>query len=326
MKKTILASAIAAATFSGAALAQESNLPTLYGNIQYVVYHADVTGGANGLEHADNGTTLGVKHDHEIAPGITGFFKLELEGINADDKGASNGIDGLDEAYIGVKGDSFGQIWVGSDDSTYESAIDKIANFYEFGAYNFGGGYETGEGDLIQYKSPSFGGLTVGAAVQVNGDLDDASLSDKSGEKSFPYQLAATYSVDNLELALAMDSNDGAGGADNENTYGLRATFDMDALSLTGQYQTRKDSGDRYGIHAVYALGANQFAASYEMDVADDSNDTERNTITVQALHNLSDHMYVYVEGYAGAGDDGVYGVASESERSAVAVGGVYYF
>ncbi|WP_375172434.1 porin [Marinobacter sp.] len=335
MKKTLIASAVAAATFSGSALAMESaselaarmdSMPQVYGNIQYVVYHADVKGGENGLEHADNGSTIGVKHDHEIAPGITGFFKLELEGLAADDKDRESGLEDVDEAYIGVKGDSFGQLWVGSDDSTYESAIDKIANFYEFAAYNFGGGYETGEGDLIQYQTPSFGGLTLGAAVQINGDLDDASLPDKSGEKSYPYQLAATYAVDNLELAVAMDSNDSAGGDNNENTYGLRATVGLDALSLTGQYQTRKDVGDRYGVIAVYSMGANQFAASYELDVADDPSDTERDTITLQALHNLSDHMYVYVEGYLGNGDDGVYGVANESERSALAVGGVYYF
>jgi len=138
--------------------------------------------------------------------------------------------------------------------------------------------------------------------------------------------LAATYAVDNVELAVAMDSNDGAGGPNNENTYGLRATVGLDALSLTGQFQTRKDVGDLFGAHAVYSMGANQFAASYELAVADDANDTEASTITLQALHNLSDHMYVYVEGYLGDGDDGVYGVANESERSALAVGGVYYF
>lgn len=329
MKKTLIASAVAAATFSGAALAQESNLPTVYGNIQYVVQYSDVKGGENGLAHQDNGSTLGVKHDHEIAPGITGFFKLEMEGLNADDKDAEDdnaGLNELDEAYIGVKGDSFGQLWVGSDDSTYESAIDKIVNFYEYADYNLGSSYETGEGDLIQYMTPSFGGLTLGAAVQINGDLDDETLSDKSGEKSYPYQLAAIYEMDALELAVAMDSNDGAGGPNNENTYGLRATFDADNLSVTGQYQTRKDVGDLYGIIGVYTLGANQFAASYEMAVADDEDDTEQSTITLQALHNLSDHMYVYVEGYLGDGDDGVYGVANESERSNLAVGGVYYF
>ncbi|MCM0610909.1 porin [Marinobacter sediminum] len=325
MKKTLLASAIAAATaFSGAAAAAE--MPTVYGNIQYALIYDDVKGGDNGINHRDNGSTLGVSHDHEIAPGITGFFKLELEGINADDKAASNGIDSLDEAYIGVKGDSFGQVWVGSDDSTYERAIDTIANFYEAADGSIGGSYDTGEGDLIQYASPSFGGLTVGAAVQVNGD-------GTTGGKSYPYQLAAIYAVDNLELAVAMDSNDGTTGyssttadVNNENTYGLRATYSMGDMSLTGEYQTRKDVGDLYGIQGVYALGANQFALSYEMAVADDAADTEQNTVTLQALHNVSDNMYVYVEGYLGGGDDGVYGVADESEASVAALGAVYYF
>lgn len=327
MKKTLIASAIAAATFSGAALAQDSNLPTVYGNIQYALVYSDVTGGDHGIDHRDNGSTLGVLHDHEIAPGITGFFKVELESIDADDKAVSGGIDSLDEAYIGVKGDSFGQIWVGSDDSTYESAIDTIANFYEAADLNLGGSYETGEGDLVQYRSPSFGGLTLGAAVQINGD-------NKTGGKSYPYQLAAIYTIDNLELAVAMDSNDGsleyssanALSTNNENTYGLRGTYTAGDLSVTGEYQTRDEVGDLYGVQGVYTMGPNQFALSYELGVADDANDTEQSTVTVQALHNVSDHMYVYVEGYLGGGDDGVYGVADESEASVAALGAVYYF
>jgi len=333
MKKTILASAIAAATFSGAALAQESNLPTVYGNIQYALAYSDVENEAgakaNGIDHFDNGTTLGIAHDHEIAPGITGFLKLELEGIGADDKAGSSGIDSLDEAYIGVKGDSFGQVWVGSDDSMYESAIDEIFNFYEVGS-DIGGNYETGEGDLIQYLSPSFGGLKLGAAVQVNGD-------STTGGKSYPYQLAAMYTVDALELAFAMDSNDGTTeysgtGADinNENTYGLRASFNLEDLRLTASYETRKDVADVFGLMGVYTLGANQFALSYQLednDVSGDKNDT----IALQALHNLSSNMYVYVEGYISSADaDRSYDVgglkATGDERSTLALGAVYYF
>lgn len=338
MKKTLIASAIAAATFSGGAIAQSElsaselaakmdSMPSVYGNIQYALIYNDVAGGDHGVDHRDNGSTLGVLHDHEIAPGITGFFKIELEGIGADDKAGSDGIDGLDEAYIGVKGDSFGQVWVGSDDSTYESAIDTIANFYEAADLSIGGSYDTGEGDLVQYMSPSFGGLTLGAAVQVNGD-------SKTGGKSYPYQLAAIYTMDNLELAFAMDSNDGELeyssandlSTNNENTYGLRGTYTAGDLSVTGEYQTRKDVGDLYGVQGVYVMGPNQFALSYELGVADDANDTEQSTVTVQALHNVSDHMYVYVEGYLGGGDDGIYGVADESEESVAALGAVYYF
>ncbi|WP_417516556.1 porin [Marinobacter sp.] len=327
MKKTLIASAIAAATISGTALAQESNLPTVYGNIQYAITHTNVDGAGSVVDHFDNGTTLGVSHDHEIAPGITGFLKLELEGIGADDKANSNGIDSLDEAYIGVKGDSFGQVWVGSDDSMYESAIDEIYNFYEVGS-NIGGNYETGEGDLVQYLSPSFGGLTVGAAVQVNGD-------NTTGGKSYPYQLAAMYKVDALELAFAMDSNDGTteysgNGPDinNENTYGLRASFNLDDLRLTASYETRKDVADVLGLMGVYTLGANQFALSYQLRDNDVSGDKD-DTIALQALHNLSDNMYVYVEGYLSNADNAAeYTLEGNSgdERSIAAVGAVYYF
>src|SRR5690554_1218142 len=325
MKKTILASAIAAATFSGAALAQESNLPTVYGNIQYAISHENVDGAGSKIEHFDNGSTLGVVHDHEVAPGLTGFFKIEIDRLGADDIGSFESGDDrirIDEAYIGVKGENFGQLWVGSDDSVYEVAVDEIGEFYEIGS-DIGNTYDTGEGDLVQYLSSSFGGLTLGAAVQVNGDND----TKNTGKKSYPYQLAAMYNVDALELAFAVDSNDNGNG-NNENSYGLRASYNMDNLRLTAQYETRKDVVDTVGVMGVYTLGKNQFALSYQLqdvDVTGDKNDT----IALQALHNLSDHMYVYVEGYLSNADaDDFYELEGRTgdERSVAAIGAVYYF
>ena len=340
MKKTLIASAIAAATFSGSALAQESNLPTVYGNIQYAAVWDDIKDGPSSFEHRDNGSTLGVKHDHEIAPGITGFFKLELEGLAADDKDQESGLEDVDEAYIGVKGDSFGQVWIGSDDSTYERSTDVIAQYYEAADLSLSAGYTTGEGDLVQYMSPSFGGLSLWGAVQVRGDGDP---ENDTGDNQFPYQLAAVYSADVFELALAMDSNDNGDG-NNENTYGLRGTANLDNLSLTAEYHTRKDVQDKYGVIGIYTMGANRFALSYEQVEYDDGRAEDTvDTITLQALHNLSDNMYVYVEGYLGGGDE-VYGgkdavdptfdnptgdpaVAPYSdERSVAAIGAVYYF
>ncbi|MDY6930218.1 MAG: porin, partial [Pseudomonadota bacterium] len=285
MKKTLIASAIAAATFSGAAAAKENNLPTVYGNIQYAISHTNVDNSGSTLDSFDNGSTLGVKHDHEIAPGITGFFKAELE-FDGDDKAESSGLSDFDEAYIGVKGERFGTVWYGSDDSTYETAIDQIYNFYEYGP-DTKGNYDTGEGDLVQYMSPSFGGLKLAAAVQINGDK-------KESGKSYPYQLAAIYNIDALELAVAMDSNDGGlkyskdGKKDgeinedelsvnNENTYGVRASYTLDNLKLTGEYQTRDKVSDLYGVMGIYTLGANQFALSYQLnddDKTGDKNDT----------------------------------------------------
>jgi len=328
MKKTLLASAVAAATFSGAVAA--ADMPTVYGNIQYVLTHTNVDGAGSEIDHADNGSTLGIKHSHEIAPGLTGFLKAEME-FDADDKSESSGLSDLDEAYVGIESDRFGKIWVGSDDSTYERAIDTIANFHEVGS-DIRGSYDTGEGDLIQYMSPSFGGLKLGAAVQINGDT-------KNGEKSYPYQLAAIYSVDALEVAFAMDSNDGdlkyskSGSKasefspNNENTYGLRATYTAGDLSLTGEYQTRKDVADVYGVMGVYTMGANQFALSYQVYDDDDSGD-KKDTIALQALHNLSDNMYVYFEGYLSNADEEIYELedGKGDEKTIAAIGAFYSF
>ncbi|MFT7338760.1 MAG: putative porin [Marinobacter maritimus] len=342
MKKTLIASAIAAISFSGAAAAQDAlsasemaakmdSMPSVYGNIQYALTYNNVDGGTSDIAHNDNGSTIGVKHDHEIVPGITGFLKIELDGLDADDKSKGRGRIRVDEAYIGVKGDSFGQVWVGSDDSLYETTIDQIVNYYEVAARNIGGSYTTGEGDLVQYMTPSFGGLKLGAAVQINGDGDT-----QSGGKSYPYQLAAIYSVDALSMAFAMDSNDGdtsySSGTvetpkNNENTYGVRVAYNMDALGASLEYQTRKDAYDIVGVQGTYTLGKNVFALSYELAEADGVNgDDKQDTIALQALHNLSSNMYVYVEGNLSGGDDGVYGVADKSEASTVSVGATYYF
>ncbi|MGO1502371.1 MAG: porin [Marinobacter sp.] len=349
MKKTLIATAIAAVAFSGTAMAQSAassadsradelasrmdSMPQVYGNIQLAITHDNFDGGPSEVQHTDNGSTIGVKHDHVLAPGITGFFKAELE-FDADNKADSGGLDQFDEAYIGVRGDSFGQVWVGSDDSTYESAIDEIANFFEVASLSIGGPYDTGEGDLVQYMTPSFGGLTLGAAVQFNGDGDAA-----KNKKSYPYQLSAVYEIDALELAFAVDSNDGGENysgtgpsVNNENTYGLRASGNFANLRVTGQFQTRKDVADIYGLMGVYTLGKNQFALAYEYQEDDNSSSDKNDTITLQALHSLSDNMYVYVEGYIGGGDD-VYEYedsagndAVTDERTVAAVGATYYF
>jgi predicted porin len=345
MKKTLIATAVAAAVFSGTAMAQMTleevaesadsradelaaqmdSMPSVYGNIQYAFVNDNIDGGPSSNEHRDNGSTIGFAHDHEFAPGITGFLKIELEGIGADDKGGSNGIDSLDEAYFGVKGDSFGQLWIGSDDSTFERAVDEIAQYYEAADLSVGPDYTTGEGDLVQYMSPSFGGFSVWSAVQVNGSGD----TKGADENSYPYQLAGMYALNGLELVVAMDSNDNGNG-DNGNTYGARASFDQDNFRFTGEFSTRDDGADTFGLIGYYTMGPNTFALSFEQQEFDSGE--ERNTITAQALHNLSDNIYVYVEGYLGGGDevytftDSLGNQAASDERTVGVVGAVYYF
>jgi outer membrane porin protein LC len=324
MKKTLLASAVAAATFSGAAMSQTmmtpadmakklDTMPTFYGNIQYVYTYSDsdVNGAAG--EHADNGTTVGLTHDHAITSDIKGFMKIELEVRAADEKGSGNGLVDLDEAYIGVRGDSFGQVWIGSDDAVYERLVGDYGNWvFEYAGLNPYSSSTTGENDLLQYTSPSFGGLTLMGAVQVNGE------GEGSNEESYPYQLGASYSMGGLTTSLVMDSNDGdtsySGGSpdtSNENSYGVAFEYAIDALVLDAYYDYRGaadgavDNGDfefdgnegrsQFGVMGTYNLGANTFRLAYEM-AETDADGLEVDVLTLQALHNVSSNMYVYTE------------------------------
>ncbi|MDX5300129.1 MAG: porin, partial [Gammaproteobacteria bacterium] len=95
MKKTLIATAIAASMASFAVSAADAKI---YGNIQLALPYADTETGTEtessyGLK--DNGSTIGIKGSHEIAPGLKGFFKAELE-FAADDKAASKGLNKLE--------------------------------------------------------------------------------------------------------------------------------------------------------------------------------------------------------------------------------------
>ncbi|TGN38531.1 porin [Marinobacter confluentis] len=350
MKKSLLASAIAAATFSGAAVAQDMNMPTFYGNIQYVYNYndsdidqpnADGRGGSSS-QHADNGTTVGLTHQHAITPGVEAFLKIEMEVAAADEKGAGNGLTDLDEAYIGVRGDSFGQVWIGSDDSIYESQLGDYGNWvFEYAGLNPYASYTTGEGDLIQYMSPSFGGLTFSGAVQIQGDGDS---SYGTNDEERPYQLGVSYSAAGLTASLVMDSNDGNADTSNENSYGVALEYAIDALVLDAYYDTRagldgaengdfeldgEEGRDQFGVMATYNLGANTFRAAYEIAEADTS-DLEVDVITLQALHNVSDNLYVYTEAVRRNNDNSSANIATtggdDEEINELNVGAVYYF
>jgi len=328
MKKTLIASAVAAAALSTSAFAMDpaselaaklDSMPTVYGNIQLAGVYADVDNVGSDYTFEDNGSTIGFKHSHEIAPGVTGFFKAEFE-FNATQKDSDNntdgdngGLDETDETYIGVKGD-FGQVWAGQNDTLYEDWID-VTDYYEAtGAYVSGNLTPTGEERIIQYTTPSMAGLTAGVAVQVNS-------RDVNGNHRNGVVAGVKYSLDALTVALVADTADGSLGADT--AIGFSATYEMDNLGVAFQYETQDDTVDLYSLLGTYSMGANAFALSYSMNDFDNAalgSADEASTVSAQALHNLSDNMYVYVEGSVVDQDNGA------NDFSLLALGATYVF
>jgi len=312
MKKTLIASAIAATLASNAMamdqatdLAQRlDSMPTIYGNIQLVHLSTD-DDATTDHEFQDNGSTIGFTHESAVSEGLTAFMKAEFE-FDADDKGSSTGISNLDEAYIGLKGD-FGSVQVGSDDTVYDW-IDML-DTYE--AVGLGGGLaEQKQGDNIQYVSPEIAeGITLGLTAPIDSD------------SNFGGALAAMYSMDNLSVALAYAMGREE-TADTEDTIGLAASFGIDEITLIAQYETQTDTADVFGLMGMYTMGQNTFALGYQMTSFDPSGSEDQSDIYIQALHNLSDHSYLYLEYLMQTDVDG----AKDSDLDSLAIGAAYAF
>jgi len=259
-------------------MAAESAL-AIYGSAEVVYKNVD-TGGAttNGVE--DNGSTLGFTHSHMISEGVTAFMKAEFH-FSADETTA--GINGSDEIYVGVKG-VFGSIQYGVDDTVVEwtDVVDTSEATGLEGEIS-----AVSEIENIQYVSPEIAeGVVIGVTLPVESQSD------------FAGALAAKYSMDNLEVAFAYamgrdDSGVAATGAA-EDTISLGGVYTMDEITVMAQYETQADTADYIGLQGMYTMGQNQFALGYGMKANDGG--TDESTIALQALHNVSDNMYVYAE------------------------------
>ena len=296
MKKTLIASAVAAATLSTSAFAMDpatdlaemlESMPEIYGNIQLAHVSTDVDGNT-AHEMVDNGSTLGFKHSSAISEGMEAFFKAEFH-FDADDKKTGESLgEELDEAYIGVKG-AFGSIQAGTDDTVYEW-VDMNDRYEAVGIE--GEIADLDEGDNLQYVSPEImKGLVIGVTAPVDSDT------------AFGGALAANFTgLENLEVAFAYAiGREDAGGAGND-TVGIAASYTLgDNITLIAQVESQEDTSDFIGAQGVYTMGQNVFALGVSSTSADDSapgvGDLDAETaIYVQALHNMSDNMYVYLE------------------------------
>lgn len=360
MKKHILALAVAsvAATpaFADSSKKSETNF---YGNIQYAVEYSEREGGMfpsdPGFDSYDNGSTLGLTHKHEIAPGFTGFAKVEFHDMGLNDNGiqsmgpndneSSEGISGLDEAYIGVAGD-FGKVWVGTDESIYTTLIQRLPDYYESGRHNIWTGGDTGQGDLLQYSSPYLNSFGDGV-MQFYGALGFENERDDMGEKQthLPYQLGFRYLNGSFMLNAAMDSNDGAERG-NENVYGINAEIAATNQIVVGATYNRQDSGadpqdrgsQRFDVYGRYTIGKSVYAVSYEREdtkgltttydmygntTHSRTGDETNETITLQAKHHVSESISVFSEAYFQTTNNESWG---ESESTSVVFGGKYAF
>jgi len=105
---------------------------------------------------------------------------------------------------------------------------------------------------------------------------------------------------------------------------GVDSFTDISGGSADQTFSFQGEEGrTQFGVMASYNMGANTFRYSYELAETDSSSDDlSVDVMTLQALHNLSDNMYVYTEVARRNNENG----SAEEEINQLSVGGVYYF
>ena len=313
--KKYASSLLAATTFASPAFAMDqatdlAELLEIYGNIQLVHVSDTIDNGtseSSEKELGDNLSTIGFKQSHKISEDVEGFFKAEFE-YNGDNTKEGGGIDKLDEAYLGVRG-SFGSIQVGSDDTVYEWT-DMVDTDETYGLIDSEIAADQ-EGDNLQYVSPQIvDGLVVGVTIPFDSD------------STFAGAVAAKYSLDNLEVALAYSMGREEGADKDEDTLALAGTYTIDDFSLVAQYETKDEDKDFMALQGYYSMGQNIFVLGYGLTSYDQSGLEDTSTIYLQALHNLSDQLYTFIE-YTDSQD---VGGTKDAEREILAIGAAYNF
>lgn len=272
MKKTLLATAILGA-MSFAAVAQAA--PTVYGNIQLAVdLEKDNTAG-------DNGSTIGFKGEEALDNGLAAIYKAEFEFPSAGaNKSATGGLTAGDQSYLGVKG-NFGTVRVGSFDTVSNDFVYDMVVAMESvsGAVTAFTNGTTREAQQVAYTG-DFGGVQVGASVQLNGKTAGNSDIDNS------MQIGVKLPVDAFTVAAAYDTYKAA--------MGVAVATSMDALTVAGKFET-SDTVEtaltasvayNYGMGSAYAL----------LNTGKNKGGKEESSTSAGISYKLGKPMFVYAE------------------------------
>ncbi len=324
-KMTRVVLAVLAVAGTTAAMAQSS--VTLYGRVNTTVEHqkngtAVANATVNGL--FNNSSRFGFKGTEDLGGGLKAGFQLE-SGF-ASDTGAGTGWPGLPNTGTGINfgrqsevnlSGGFGMVRLGNfTPESYYATADYV------GLHNHDTGSSSdalyqdpvwfnglGTKNKVGYRSPSFGGLTFDAAVNLHEKA--AGTNNKNG-----YDLAANYNVGALALGA------GYSQVDDDKQLGLRALYTVGQFTVGGYYQRNDETllGTRnnFRLAGMYALGASEFHLNVgRANSWSNVSDSAATQYTVGYNYNLSKRTKVY--GYYTRLNNGANG--SYTPNSAIATG-----
>lgn len=301
MKKTAVALAVAGMVAAPLAAMADT---TVYGSVRISELWTDrddVTNPGTGavIEGDDfwdtnnESSRLGFRGAEDLGNGLAAIYHYEF-GVDASDTADIGGTNvGGRLSYVGLKG-GFGQLTVGRQWNPYYWAVGGEVDVFNsvgssLGYYNNSG--VTRDGNMLVYYTPSWSGLTLGGAIETDGEAGNNNVD--------VWQVAATYDNGPLFLGAGWRQTDSETAApldpdaDDFDQYGIQGRWNIGAFGIAGSWQ-RTDDGDTerdgYDLVGSFDFGNNRVRLGY-FDVEDDSDGW-----IVGLQHNFSKRSRVYIE------------------------------
>ena len=285
MQKTNrLALAVLALLGSTAAFAQSS--VTLYGRVNTTVERQEV-GNVKTTGLFNNASRFGFKGTEDLGGGLKAGFQLE-SGFNSDTGASATTFFGR-QSEVNLSG-GFGAVRLGrfTAESYYATADYVSMHNHDTGSSSDAFyAYVMPDANKIAYRTPTFGGLTVDAAVA----LHEQAVGGKNA-----YDLAANYNLGALALGAGYSKQGDV------NQFAVRALYTFGAFTVGGYVQRDEDAfvangGKRntFRLAGAYNMGASEFhvnvgrAGEYK-----NLNDSDSTQYTLGYNYNLSKRTKVY--------------------------------
>ena len=234
-----------------------------------------------GKTNPDNDSArINFKFEHQLAEMTTGFavaewgYKPKNEYYSEDGEVKTNDLFSNRLGYLGIKGDLWGAVAVGKQDSVYGD-IANWTNEYAIGggeALGLSNGFTSDGGfsgtdradDAVTYRGSFFDGLDVGVQYQMRGESynkDRLNLPVHGDVKrKHGYQLAVSYAFD-MGVSLGVSHNETNFEASPEDSQ------KEDLTSKASVAAIKYNKGDVY-VAAAYGQFQNHTAVSFGKDTA----------------------------------------------------------
>ena len=245
--------AVAVALLSPAKQAKASEMK-VYGSLNYMVSNNENSSGVATAKAENNGSSIGVDFSSNIAEGIDGFAKLEVD-IDADDSGSSPFDSKL--AYAGIDMGDKGVLSAGRQNSVFKGAVtSKTDVFPEFGG-SAAQKLFSRDSHTVVYSN-SLGAIQIDNLVKVDGS------TGKSGVDV--YETAASMDIsDSLNIGVAYTDDK----VNSVEYMGAGITFDLSDATTIGYNHTIKEvestavETTANEVVASHLIGATTFSVGY---------------------------------------------------------------